>query len=70
MAATGLYRLTHARPECSDLIELKNAREYVTSELSRERENFKGHQNCSDIPAIERDLAQIDAALIAAGEML
>ena len=52
MAATGLYRLTHARPECSDLIELKNAREYVTLELSRERENFKGHQNCSDIPAI------------------
>lgn len=52
----------------SALVEaLASARDYITSELSRERATFKGHENCSDIPAIERDLAQVDAALRAAG---
>lgn len=38
------------------------ARDYVTTALSQEREAFKGYEHCSDIPSIERDLAQLDAA--------
>lgn len=61
-------QLDEASKAVAALVEaLTSAREYITSELDRERQTFKGHENCSDIPAIERDLAQVDAALKAAG---
>ena len=70
MAAIRAHIAKQAETRSALVDALKTAREYVTSELSRERENFKGHENCSSIPAIERDLAQIDAALLAAGDGL
>lgn len=42
---------------------LRDARDYVTTELREERERFKGHEHCSNIKDIEADLARIDAAL-------
>lgn len=63
-AMAQLVQLDNAEARAERLEEaLQDARDYVTSELSREREAFKGHENCSGIPAIEADLAAIDAAL-------
>ena len=42
---------------------LREAREYVVSELAAERDKFAGYEHCSNIASIEADLAKIDAAL-------
>ena len=42
---------------------LREARDYVASELADERAKFFGYENCSNIASIEADLAKIDAAL-------
>lgn len=42
---------------------LREAREYVASELAGERAKFAGYEHCSTIASIEADLAKIDAAL-------
>ena len=42
---------------------LREAREYVVSELADERDKFAGYEHCSTIASIEADLAKIDAAL-------
>lgn len=42
---------------------LTTAREYVAQALEHERDAYKGFEHVSDIDQIERDLADIDAAL-------
>ena len=42
---------------------LRDAREYVVSELAAARDKFPGYEHCSNIASIEADLAKIDAAL-------
>ena len=44
-------------------VVLRDAREYVVSELAAERDKFAGYEHCSNIASIEADLAKIDAAL-------
>ena len=57
-------RTTKAEARAERLAEaLREARDYVTTELAREREAFKGYEHCSDVASIEADLAKIDALL-------
>lgn len=42
---------------------LRDARDSVAAELWHERDAFKGYEHCSDISGLEKQLAEIDAAL-------
>lgn len=63
--------MVRARATVEALVEaLKTAREYVREHIASQRMHFGGYEGVSGIAVSESHLAQIDAALLAAGEVL
>ena len=64
---TEKQRADAAERRVGELIEMiEEMREYVSNALHEEREAFKGHEHCSNIPTMEQDLKRIDVILTGA----